>query len=586
VHHADRAYRKLSIYATFAPFAGARYQSVLKTRVRVVKNVASVTFRFLQQNSKTIFLLGFALLIIQIAPGYSGTDENEDTPWTREFSAITSEEFQTPTPVAVKSMEEAAPERPSLDAGRVHAPVEEERQVAKVEQSAPVEKPAQSLSLEVEDQAPTFDIASVEKLRLRVWGYSDMNGEYAIAPDMTMSVAGLGRIRVGNITPSALEDYLSEKLSDFTRREIRVSVEVARYRPYFITGHIARPGAIEWRPGLTLIQAISLGGGLSRSTTSADPSGRSQVLDQGNIRLLKQTRTRRKFALAQLARFKAEKEGLDSVEQTGLLDTLLGSEAPDGRRSKVETFIASQNALLKEQRGLMQSRIAGLEREKEASLRELEAAQTQEKAIHRRLKISQKQLKSLQRLQKKRLVANTRYLAQRSALIDDEVRHSQSLSLLARARARVSAIARQISTIKLERRALLNDRIENLEREVAQFELTFSEFKRTSNLSGSLNIEETAPPAIDYHIARKDKTGVKTITATLFTEILPGDVVIISSSPHRRMRSAATGATESTTATRSALDRTQELFEATVAVRTTPASLAVSPLIGSRAGHN
>jgi polysaccharide biosynthesis/export protein ExoF len=413
--------------------------------------------------------------------------------------------------------------------------------------------------------ASTEDAGSLingERLNLRVRGYAELSGEYRVNSDQTISIAGLGRVPINTLSPSEFEEHLSERLSAAMRREITVSVEVARYKPFFVTGHVAQPGAIEWQPGLTLIQAISLAGGVARSPT------RSEIDTPERGLMIEQARSQLRFALAQLARLKAEKEGKDTVEATRVLDKLLESSPLESRQA-LKSFISRQNEMLAEQRELIRTRIARLENEHEIASGELDAARAQEKEIRKQLNNSAELAESLERLKNEHLVASSRYLAQQRDLIDSKVRASESHALVERAQGRLNSLGREIETVQQERRLLLNDRIEGLEREVAQLELTL----RDAGVSVGSTAEP--PPALTYHIARKSSAGVRPIVANLFTEVYAGDVVIISS--ETRTLQGVTAAPDNS-APKSALERTQHIMEFSA----TPRSIVGRLLAGRR----
>lgn len=355
----------------------------------------------------------------------------------------------------------------------------------------------------------TFDMSHVERIRLRVWGNSDLSGEYTIDPDYSLSIPRIGRIEIGAMTSADLELMLAQKLSALTRIDVTVSVEVAQFRPYFIMGHVAEAGAIEWRPGLKVIQAISLARGVLRS-------------DEGLTHPIanRQSRTQLTFSLAQLARLKAEREGADAVATTERIATLIKS-VPETSRMALTTLITRQNDMLSEQRNIMETQIVGLRREREAAQRELEAAETQEKAVREQLEITRAQLANIEGLKDKKLVSNTRYFEQKSDLLLVEVRYAETHSMVERARARLSSIDQQLVMVPQQRRAVLSERIDTLEREVAQLELA-------SGVSAAEGEDQGDVLKLSYHIARESASGVRTIPATVFTEILPGDVLIVS----------------------------------------------------------
>ena len=79
-----------------------------------------------------------------------------------------------------------------------------------------------------------------------------------------------------------------------------------------------------------------------------------------------------------------------------------------------------------------------------------------------------------------------------------------------------------------QRRAELSERIDTLEREVAQLELA-------AESSGPMSNDENNVLKLNYHFSRESETGVRTLPATVFTEVLPGDVLIVSEGQQDRI---------------------------------------------------
>jgi polysaccharide biosynthesis/export protein ExoF len=419
-----------------------------------------------------------------------------------------------------------------------------------------------------------LELLGAERVQLRVNGYPELNGDYRINPDQTISIAGLRRVPVDAMSVPDLEVYLSERLSASLRREISVSVEIARFRPYFVTGQVAAPGAVEWRPGLTLIQAISLAGGVSRSPTRGEIDTPERGL------LTEQARAQQRFALAQLARLKAEKDGKASVEATRVMETL-GDTSTSESRQALTTFIERQNQLLAEQREIMRGRITRLERERELAAREFETARQQEQEIAKTVEMSKEMAEKLEQLKDKQIITTSRYMGQQRDLIESRVRFGESRAQVERARGRVASLTREIETVQQERRAFLNDRIEMLERELAQLDLTLQDARPSQRASA-----QDAPPALSYYIARKtaaidlkvstgqDMSGLQTMAAHLFTEILPGDVVIVSSQARGPAEAAALAASNVNAGSDSALAKMQRIIESSAALRMAPTNAA------------
>ena len=360
----------------------------------------------------------------------------------------------------------------------------------------------------------TFQMSAVERLRLRVPDSPELSGEYSVDTDGTISMPGLGRLSIRSLTSEALERELSKRVSMFLRRDLTASIEIVRFRPYFIVGMVAEPGASEWRPGLNVVKAIALARGTVRQPTAAD--------DPVSAQATRQAQTQLQFSLALLARLKAERDGGSSVapqDQT----TAVVAGMPPAIQPRLNEFLTRQSAILDEQRSLLQSQLAGFERDREAAKNEMEAAERQEKAIKEQLDISTSLLNDVEHLKDQRLVSNSRYLTQRSDLMTSQIRYAEAQSLTERARARLAAASRQIETLQHQRNAALNERIETLQREIAQLEVNL-----LPRNSGAEVMRQQVASNLVYHIARETEAGIKTLEATVFTDVFPGDVIVVS----------------------------------------------------------
>lgn len=335
-------------------------------------------------------------------------------------------------------------------------------------------------------------MSGVERIRLRVLGNPDMNGEYSVDPDFTLSIPGIGRIDVGDLTPAELENTLSELLSTSVRREMKVSVEVTRSRPFFIMGQVGQAGAIEWRPGLNVIQAIALAGGVVRTGMASTDNG-----VQGQ-----QARAQLNFATAQLQRLKAERSGKP------------GSGGQSG--SSRSAALYPHRTALDQQRVAFDARVVAIEGDRQEALRELQASKTVLATVIAQLENSRAAISDLENMRARKLISNRGYLSQRTEFANMENKVADTRLLVDRAEARIASLTRQSALAKQEREAQLSSRIEALEQEIAQLQPAAA----AGATGGTM--------ALEYFIARAANGAVQTTVATVFSEVLQGDVVIVS----------------------------------------------------------
>ncbi len=101
---------------------------------------------------------------------------------------------------------------------------------------------------------------------LQIVGEKDLPLEFQVASDGTATVPFLQRIQIAGLEPQDIAKYVREQLIEkkFLVDPI-VIVQVREYhsRTVILLGQVAKPGSFPLTPGLTLMQAISMAGGLT-----------------------------------------------------------------------------------------------------------------------------------------------------------------------------------------------------------------------------------------------------------------------------------------------------------------------------------
>ena len=102
-----------------------------------------------------------------------------------------------------------------------------------------------------------------DRIRLKVYGESDITGEYEINNSGQVSIPLAGHIKAAGFTTRQLEKSIAAALAKGIVRDPRVSVEVAQYRPYYILGEVKKSGEYPYRNGLTVMDAVASAGGFT-----------------------------------------------------------------------------------------------------------------------------------------------------------------------------------------------------------------------------------------------------------------------------------------------------------------------------------
>jgi exopolysaccharide production protein ExoF len=143
--------------------------------------------------------------------------------------------------------------------------------------------------------------------------WSALNSDFRVGPDGSLSLPLLGAVAATGQTVDELADTISKSLQSVVGLALRpqASVEVVQFRPFYILGSVNHPGEYTYRPGMTLLQAISIAGGLHRVD---DPSllmfQRNSLTTAGDLRV---SQLDYNGFLARRARLQAELDGSDKI---------------------------------------------------------------------------------------------------------------------------------------------------------------------------------------------------------------------------------------------------------------------------------
>lgn len=364
------------------------------------------------------------------------------------------------------------------------------------------------------------EVLNAEKLALRFPGNQDMTGEYRIGADNTISVPILGRIPVGEMSPAELEEVLARRLEQMTGRANSVTVEVAAYKPVFVTGFVNRSGSVPWSPGMTVLQAVALTGGLYRPTTSANGSPAAGETEMARFRRATEDRKR---ALAALARLQAERSGATDIQVPQALMAIAGQK-------ETQDLIAAQKSLLASRQASLANQISSLQRGMELANQELQGLREQGKRVAEQLRMRRESRQKLSDLQEKGIVIAQRTFEEDMKVSELEEKTAANAVANARVQATVAALQRDLVVLTEERKASTDAEIERLQKEASQLADEAASARQSYNLvaGASLEAEHADRREILYSIVRRNASEEKTMKADQSTPLKPGDVLVVS----------------------------------------------------------
>ncbi len=118
--------------------------------------------------------------------------------------------------------------------------------------------------------ATQYPLDTGDEIKVSAFGLGDFSGTYTIDAGGMIAMPMIGDVAAGGMTVEQLKQVISQQLT--AKQIVRVpyvDVQVSRYRPFFVIGEVQKPGEYAFRPGMTVLNAVSMAGGYTfRAKTS------------------------------------------------------------------------------------------------------------------------------------------------------------------------------------------------------------------------------------------------------------------------------------------------------------------------------
>lgn len=362
-----------------------------------------------------------------------------------------------------------------------------------------------------------------DTIRLRVHEWPDVSGEFRVNPEGHLILPVVGIIPAEERTTEELTLTIRNALRERLRGvdQLDLVLEISDFRPFYILG-TENAGEYPFRPGLTVLQAVSLAGGPARALVGSDARPeRDAIRAQGEMQAAQATLDELQV---RLARLRAEIDNAPAID--------LGGIATRSEEPIIAAALATESEIFARRQSLL------------AGARAHEARMI---ALH-----------------KDELAAIAQSITARDeqiALIEEEYETSRSLGERGLTTTqRTSAIRQELATIITLRRDLdtrivrINQNIEQSRQTLAETEAAhLSEaLREVQEVQSSINAARTTLTTatrllaeaqqfdrisqgeqlqgkgpLAYGIQRQSEEGFVTLPAGPTTAVAPGDVVIV-----------------------------------------------------------
>ena len=120
--------------------------------------------------------------------------------------------------------------------------------------------------LPIVSRGQDYFIQERDMLKIQVYEHPDLSVSVRVSGDGLITFPLLGQIKVVGFTEKQVERILTDQLSNGYIINPQVTVLVEEYKDhYYITGEVRNPGAYPYHEGMTVIKAIILAGGMTKS---------------------------------------------------------------------------------------------------------------------------------------------------------------------------------------------------------------------------------------------------------------------------------------------------------------------------------
>jgi polysaccharide export outer membrane protein len=115
----------------------------------------------------------------------------------------------------------------------------------------------------------TFKVGAQDILKIIVWREQDFTGLYTVHSDGKITLPLVGDIQAGGLTAQEIQNNVTGALAKLIQKpNVTVTVQQVLSQKYYMDGEVIRPGEYQLSAPTTVLEAISIAGGLREFANS------------------------------------------------------------------------------------------------------------------------------------------------------------------------------------------------------------------------------------------------------------------------------------------------------------------------------
>lgn len=380
--------------------------------------------------------------------------------------------------------------------------------------------------------APAYNLGPGDEVRVKVYEWrspigdvhewAPLNGEFSVGADGSVSLPLVGAIPAGGHTTDDLAAVIATRLQQTVGllAPPHASVEVVKYRPFYILGSVNKPGEYPFRPGMTVLQAVSIAGGVYRMS---DPglllAQRSTISSVGDLRVLQLDFN---ALSARRATLKAELDGTAKIAFPRELIEQQGDPA-------VAQLIEQQQTMFNSRAAALRSEIDALNRLKDLLNGQVTSMAAKMNNLDQELTLLKNELAGTSSLVQRGLAVAPREFALRQTELQTEGRRLDLDTAMLRAREDIAKADQALIELNNKMRDAALTELSQVESKLAQTaarikisRAIIAQESTGPDLAAVLG-QDLGPPS--YSIIRQGGDKPETLGATDASLVQPGDTI-------------------------------------------------------------
>ncbi|WP_201864162.1 polysaccharide biosynthesis/export family protein [Microvirga soli] len=312
---------------------------------------------------------------------------------------------------------------------------------------------AVGIALPIRAAADDYRLGPQDKLRIKVvewragsaeyFDWAVFANEYSVSASGNVSLPLIGSLSARGRTTEEFAISVAETLQKRAGLSSRpeATVEIVQYRPIYVVGTVQRSGEYPYRPGLTVLQAVGLAGGIfQQAGAESSRMEKDRITAQGVYEL---ARLEARRLLVRRARLAAELNGTMHIA------------TPEELRNDADVarLIADETAVMNARSEALKSQLLAYSEIRSLFAREVEALEQKIEVQNRQVALARREQQTVSALVAKGLAVSSREFVLERTLADLESKLLDYTTAVLRARQEISKAERAADDLKAERKA-------------------------------------------------------------------------------------------------------------------------------------